>query len=60
MGYRISDPSFYQELKWSVVNAFRQLGYIRLPVDPSELLDAHGIQTIPYQIAFNPSPGFNL
>lgn len=38
-----------------MVDAFQQLGYIRLPIDPSELLDAHGIQTIPYQIAFNPS-----
>ena len=38
-----------------MVDAFQQLGYIRLPIDSSELLDAHGIQTIPYQIAFNPS-----
>lgn len=55
MGYKISDPSFYQELKWSVVDAFRQLGYIRLPVEPSELLEAHGIQTLAYQIAYDPS-----
>lgn len=55
MGYRISDPSLYQELKWSVVNAFRQLGYIRLPVEPSELFEAHGIQTLAYQIAYDSS-----
>ena len=55
MGYRIDDPSFYRELKWSVVNAFQQLGYIRLPVEPSELFEAHGIQTLAYQIAYDSS-----
>jgi len=40
-------------LKQSVVDAFRQLGYIRLPVEPSELLEAHGIQTLAYQSAYD-------
>lgn len=38
-----------------MVDAFQQLGYIKLPVDPSQLMEAHGIQTLPYQIAYNPS-----
>lgn len=59
MGYKISDPQFYQELKWSVVNAFQQLGYIRLSVEPSELFEAHGIQTLAYQIAYDSSASFD-
>ncbi len=35
------------------MNAFQQLGYIRLPVEPSELLETHGIQTLAYQSAYD-------
>lgn len=40
-------------MKRSVADAFQKLGYIRLPVDPSELMDAHGIQLLPYQTVYN-------
>lgn len=39
-------------MKRNVADAFQKLGYIRLPVDPSELMDAHGIQLLPYQTVY--------
>ena len=53
MGFKINDPTFFHELKQSVVNTFQKLGYIKLPIDPSELLEAHGIQSLAYQVAYD-------
>ena len=55
MGFRIDDPSFYPELKRSVVETFSKLGYIRLPVNPSELFETFGIQCIAFQSAYDSS-----
>lgn len=55
MGFIVNDPTFYQELKWSVVSAFKKLGYIKIPVDPSELFEAHGIQSLAYQSIYDSS-----
>nr|WP_258185445.1 ImmA/IrrE family metallo-endopeptidase [Bifidobacterium sp. UTCIF-39] len=47
------DDQMYCELKQNVVKAYRQLGFIRIPVDPLELLASDGIQAIPYSIGLN-------
>lgn len=39
----IDDP-MYVTLKWSVVDAYRKLGFIRIPVDPVELMASAGIE----------------
>lgn len=53
MGFKINDPAFFHELKQNVVNTFQKLGYIKLPIDPSELMEAHGIQSLAYQVAYD-------
>ncbi|OZG57313.1 hypothetical protein BTIS_1407 [Bifidobacterium tissieri] len=47
------DDQMYCELKQNVVKAYRQLGFIRIPVDPLELLASDGIQAVPYSIGLN-------
>ncbi len=53
MGYKINDSVLFDELKRNVVAAFQKLGYIKLPVEPSELMEAHGIQSLAYQAAYD-------
>lgn len=55
MSFRIGDPSFYPELKFSVVETFSKLGYIRLPVNPSELFETFGIQCLAFQAVYDSS-----
>ncbi len=38
-----------------MVNAFQKLGYIRLPVEPSELMETYGIQALAYQSVYDSS-----
>lgn len=45
------DDYMYTTLKWNVVRAFQQLGFIRIPVDPIELMASAGIQVLPYSTA---------
>ncbi|NMM98695.1 ImmA/IrrE family metallo-endopeptidase [Bifidobacterium olomucense] len=49
---QIDDP-MYTMLKWNVASAFKQLGFIRVPIDPVELMASAGIQVMPYSIAFD-------
>lgn len=42
------DDDYYNNLKWNVVRAFSHLGFIRIPVDPVELMESAGIRVIPY------------
>lgn len=55
MSFRINDPTFYQELKFSVVDTFEKLGYIRVPVNPSELFETYSIQALSYQSVYDAS-----
>lgn len=48
------DDEYYTEIKWGIVSAFQRLGFIRLPIDPVELMSANGIHPIPYLNAFDP------
>ena len=41
------DDEYYTEIKRSIVSAFQQLGFIRVPIDPVEIMGANGIHPIP-------------
>lgn len=54
------DDDYYTEIKKDMVSAFRKLGFIRIPVDPVELMGACGIHAIPYLSAFDQGELMNL